>query len=105
MTSKTTVYPAKDGKKGSAGIDFGTGIRKYLNFAAKLSNYVGPPQVYRIGLNDPLWDLGDLSVEGEFNHSQDREIMQAYSGGRFERCKALMATPEFGEHLEAVEKG
>jgi hypothetical protein len=30
MTSKTTVYPAKDGKKGSAGIDLGTGIRQPL---------------------------------------------------------------------------
>ena len=32
------------------------------------------------GMNDPLWDLGDLSVEGGFNTSQDAEMMQAYFG-------------------------
>ena len=32
------------------------------------------------GMNDPLWDLGDLSVEGVFNYAQDREMMEAYFG-------------------------
>ena len=101
------------------------------------------------GMNDPMWDLGDLSVEGEFGDAQDEEMLRAYfdgeatpadrgrmviykamcdllwtlwgliqlangnpaddfrayADGRFARCKALMATPEFADHLRAVEKG
>ncbi len=101
------------------------------------------------GMNDPLWDLGDLSVEGAFDDAQDMEMMQAYFGrrptaaehgrvviykamcdllwtlwgliqlanenpaddfhayasNRFFRCKALMAEPEFMEHVEAVRRG
>lgn len=30
------------------------------------------------GNNDPMWDLGDLSVEAEFDADQDRVLMQAY---------------------------
>ena len=33
------------------------------------------------GMNDPLWDLGDLSVEGKFDAGQDEELMRAYFGG------------------------
>lgn len=33
------------------------------------------------GMNDPLWDLGDLSVEGQFDEAQDEEMMRAYFGG------------------------
>ncbi|MER9933722.1 phosphotransferase family protein [Mesorhizobium sp. M0088] len=33
------------------------------------------------GMNDPLWDLGDLSVEGKFDTGQDEEMMRAYFGG------------------------
>lgn len=33
------------------------------------------------GMNDPLWDLGDLSVEGGFYAAQDEEMMRAYFGG------------------------
>lgn len=33
------------------------------------------------GMNDPIWDLGDLSVEAGLNHEQDVEMMQAYAGG------------------------
>ena len=99
------------------------------------------------GMNDPMWDLGDLSVEGGFSPAQDEEMLVAYFGGeadprdrgrmviykamcdllwtlwgliqlanknpaddfrayadgRFARCKALMATPEFAMHLKAVE--
>ncbi len=98
------------------------------------------------GMNDPLWDLGDLSIEAGFTEAQDREMMEAYfdnqpteaqfarmviykamadllwtlwgliqhannnpvddfwaySIGRFERCKKLMASPEFTRHLEAM---
>jgi len=101
------------------------------------------------GMNDPLWDLGDLSVEGKFDDAQDEELMLAYFGhepkpaergrvviykamcdllwtlwgliqlannnpvddfrayadGRFARCKALMETKEFSEHLAAIRKG
>lgn len=32
------------------------------------------------GMNDPLWDLGDLSVEGKFDAAQDEELMLAYFG-------------------------
>ena len=33
------------------------------------------------GMNDPLWDLGDLSVEAGFGPEQDLEMMTAYCGG------------------------
>jgi thiamine kinase-like enzyme len=99
------------------------------------------------GMNDPLWDLGDLSVEAGFTAAQDMELMRAYCGaepgqgelgrmviykalcdllwtlwgliqhsdgnpaedfwayssGRFERCKALMASPDFARHLQAID--
>jgi thiamine kinase-like enzyme len=32
------------------------------------------------GMNDPLWDLGDLSVEGGFDSGQDKEMLRAYLG-------------------------
>lgn len=31
-------------------------------------------------MNDPLWDLGDLSVEAVFDPTQDRELLEAYIG-------------------------
>ena len=34
------------------------------------------------GMNDPLWDLGDMSVEAGFAEEQDREMMEAYCEGR-----------------------
>ncbi len=33
------------------------------------------------GMNDPMWDLGDLSVEGGFTDSQDEAMLAAYFGG------------------------
>lgn len=33
------------------------------------------------GMNDPLWDLGDLSVEAEFGPEQDEALLAAYFGG------------------------
>lgn len=33
------------------------------------------------GMNDPMWDLGDLSVEGGFSQAQDEEMLRAYFGG------------------------
>ncbi len=32
------------------------------------------------GMNDPLWDLGDLSVEAGMTPAQDMEMMRAYFG-------------------------
>jgi thiamine kinase-like enzyme len=98
------------------------------------------------GMNDPLWDLGDLSVEAGFSAEQDLELMRAYcvtepsaaetgrmviykamcdllwtlwgliqhsndnpaedfwaySIGRFERCKTLMADLAFEQHVQAI---
>lgn len=34
------------------------------------------------GMNDPMWDLGDLSVEAGFTAEQDREMMAAYFDGQ-----------------------
>ena len=33
------------------------------------------------GNNDPMWDLGDLSVEGAFSEAQDRALLAAYFDG------------------------
>lgn len=33
------------------------------------------------GMNDPMWDLGDVSVEAQFTHEQDEEMIRAYFGG------------------------
>ena len=32
------------------------------------------------GMNDAMWDLGDLSVEGGFDANQDEELLNAYFG-------------------------
>jgi thiamine kinase-like enzyme len=32
------------------------------------------------GMNDPMWDLGDLSVEGSFDTAQDEAMLTAYFG-------------------------
>jgi len=99
------------------------------------------------GMNDPLWDLGDLSVEAGFTPAQDLELMRAYcdaepstaeigrmviykamcdllwtlwgliqhsednpaedfwayATGRFDRCKALMTTATFEQHVKALD--
>jgi len=33
------------------------------------------------GMNDPMWDLGDLSVEADFTPDQDAALLQAYFDG------------------------
>lgn len=33
------------------------------------------------GTNDPMWDLGDLSVEAEFDAGHDEAMIRAYFGG------------------------
>ena len=101
------------------------------------------------GMNDPMWDLGDLSVEAGFDQDQDDEMIMAYFGTqpradqygriiiykamcdllwtlwgliqhanenpvenfweysttRFQRCKSLMDSPEFADHIKAVAAG
>ena len=101
------------------------------------------------GNNDPMWDLGDVSVEAGFGPDQDTVLLEAYFGGkppeaqvgrmvmykamcdllwtlwgviqvvnenpvddfwtyavnRFERCKTLMGSAEFGSHVDAVRRG
>lgn len=101
------------------------------------------------GMNEPLWDVGDLSVEAGLSDEQDLELLSAWAGGsyrdsdlgrmkiykamcdllwtlwglvqyindnpaedfwayaseRFERCKALMSTPEFSVYVKAVAAG
>ena len=101
------------------------------------------------GNNDPMWDLGDISVEGDFTAEQDNNFMTAYFGrapdpfdvgrmvmykamcdllwtlwgvvqhanknpaddfwayavGRLQRCRKLMASEYFPQHLESVIKG
>ncbi len=32
------------------------------------------------GMNDPLWDLGDVSVEGHFSAKMEQELLEAYFG-------------------------
>ena len=101
------------------------------------------------GNNDPMWDLGDVSVEAAFGPEQDEVLLEAYFGGRvpiadrgrmvlykamcdllwtlwgiiqhvnqnpaddfwayavnrFERCKKLMGSSDFGRHIQAVIDG
>lgn len=101
------------------------------------------------GMNDPLWDLGDLAVEAGFDAAREEEMVLAYFGrqptpaergrivaykamcdllwtlwgliqhandnpaddfwvyavNRFERCKALMGTPDFAVQIAAVARG
>ncbi len=101
------------------------------------------------GMNDPLWDVGDLSVEAGMNDAQDADLLKgyfgreptaaekgrvviykamcdllwtlwgliqhadnnpaedfwAYSVERFERCKTLMQSPDFKDHVQAVGTG
>ncbi len=35
------------------------------------------------GNNDPMWDVGDLSVEAHFGEEQDRALLEAYCGGAY----------------------
>lgn len=101
------------------------------------------------GMNDPMWDLGDLAVEAEFSPAQEAEMLRAYFGAeptafdhgrmviykamcdllwtlwgllqhangnpvddfatyaktRFDRCRALMQSADFADHLAAVARG
>jgi thiamine kinase-like enzyme len=39
------------------------------------------------GNNDPMWDLGDVSVEAGFGDDQDAALLEAYFGGRPPRAQ------------------
>jgi thiamine kinase-like enzyme len=41
------------------------------------------------GMNDPMWDLGNLSVEAGFDPDQDRRMLEAYCG---EPCPQVSPT-------------
>jgi thiamine kinase-like enzyme len=51
---------------------------------------------------DLLWTLWGLIQHANGNPADD---FWAYSTGRFERCKQLMAAPEFRRHVASVLKG
>jgi thiamine kinase-like enzyme len=38
------------------------------------------------GMNDPIWDLGDMSVEAGLDDTRDREMMEAYCEGPVPRA-------------------
>lgn len=38
------------------------------------------------GNNDPMWDLGDVSVEAAFGPDQDEVLLEAYFGGKVPRA-------------------
>lgn len=45
------------------------------------------------GMNDPMWDLGDLSVEAEMGPEQEEEMLTAYFGGEapdFDRARMVI---------------
>jgi thiamine kinase-like enzyme len=45
------------------------------------------------GMNDPMWDLGDLSVEGNFSAEMDEAMLRAYFGGEprsFDRSRMII---------------
>ena len=44
------------------------------------------------GMNDPMWDLGDLSVEAGLTPAQDRELIEAY-------CAGAPTAAEFGRMI------
>jgi thiamine kinase-like enzyme len=50
-------------------------------------------------LCDVLWTLWGVLQHVNGNPVED---FWAYAVGRFERCRTLMASPEFGDHLAAI---
>jgi thiamine kinase-like enzyme len=45
------------------------------------------------GMNDPMWDLGDLAVEAEFDSAAEEEMLRAYfagSAGAFDRGRMVI---------------
>ena len=101
------------------------------------------------GMNDPMWDLGDLAVEGALSRDAEEDMLKAYFNGaptaiergrieiykamcdllwtlwgliqhanknpaddfaayaenRFKRCKKLMNSAAFKEHVAVVLAG
>ncbi len=77
---------------------------------ALLAAYVGgrPTEAQRgrmvlyQALCDLLWTLWGVIQHVDGNPAED---FWAYAVGRFERCRALMASPEFAHHIAAVRAG
>lgn len=44
------------------------------------------------GMNDPMWDLGDLSVEGGFGPDEEEEMLRAYFDGEAPRRERARMT-------------
>ena len=51
---------------------------------------------------DLLWTLWGLIQHGNGNPAEDFWV---YATGRFDRCRALMASPDFAAALDAVRRG
>lgn len=62
---------------------------------------LGRLKTYR-AMADLLWTLWGLIQHADGNPTED---FWAYSTGRFVRCRSLMGSPEFPEHLKAVREG
>ena len=69
----------------------------------------GPPTAAQAGrmvlhkaMCDLLWTLWGLIQHGNANPADD---FWAYATGRFDRCRRLMASPEFTDALRAVRAG
>ena len=75
-------------------------IRAYFDGEPKAAER-GRIVIYK-AMCDLLWTLWGLIQHANHNPVDD---FWAYSLARFERCKALMATPEFDRHLENVRRG
>jgi len=69
----------------------------------------GEPPPFAVGrmvmykaMCDLLWTLWGVI---QFANDNPAEDFWAYATGRLERCRALMATPDFPRHLETVRRG
>ncbi len=95
---------------GPMGVGVPEGYHEVVGRAGELRGVLGEPEVLRpchcdplcenfidtgermwlvdweySGMNDPVWDLADLSVEAGFDGGQDREMLEAWCGGRRRR--------------------
>jgi len=75
-------------------------IHAYFGGAPSAAEH-GRVVIYK-AMCDLLWTLWGLIQHANKNPADD---FWAYATGRFDRCKALMATAEFPAHVSAVERG
>ena len=69
----------------------------------------GPPPEFEVGrmvmykaMCDLLWTLWGVI---QFANDNPAEDFWAYAVGRLDRCRTLMASPDFPRHLAAVRQG